>query len=423
MKNDAIRAALIGAGYEFVQIEPKLSGLKDSSRPDVVGWAADSTGTLVPWVVVEAKRSRVPIHPELGLAQLARARDLLGTVDHYVVINDTDWYKADAGLQRLDRVDGPTAPAFGGEGEIADPDLLTALLSEELWKEASKTRDYGRPAVDYAFASDVTVDLSGFRTPMGTRIPVNKEALWEAKRRAVVDFARRGREGDEHTSPKVIAQAVARLAGRKLTRDLLDPFCGAGSFLWEAVDYAREQNTRLNSVLGYEINQQTAQVARFIGEAAPVPVEIKLADVFRAGDLPLSTCVVSAPPFGMRQSDPHRLLDGSTTRDGDLITVDTIVRLLRDGARAVVHLPASFTFRRTGESYRRFLVTQFRVAALVGLPSGALASTGIRTVLMVIDKAEPSDTFVAQLGEDWEAQLSPGGAALEAALSHIDGVC
>jgi hypothetical protein len=39
---------------------------------------------------------------------------------------------------------------------------------------------------------------------------------------------------------------------------------------------------------------------------------------------------------------------------------------------------------------------------------------------MVVDRAEPGETFVAQFGEDWEAQLAPESTALEAALQHLD---
>lgn len=61
------------------------------------------------------------------------------------------------------------------------------------------------------------------------------------------------------------------------------------------------------------------------------------------------------------------------------------------------------------------------MVALIGLPGGAVPGTGVRSVLVVIERAEPGETFVAQLGEDWESQLAPGGAALSAALAHIDG--
>jgi hypothetical protein len=419
MSTQSIRDTLVRAGYEFVQLEPRISDAKASWSPDVVAWAADSGGTLVPWAVIETKKQYAAVHPEAGLPALARARDLLGTVDHYVVVNDTEWFRADPGIQRLERVDGPVPPPNGGEGEITDVDLASSLISEDLWKTASRARDRGVPVVDYIW-TDAQLTHGGLRTATGARLPITNEVLWQASRRSIVDFERRGKEAGIYTSPKVIAQAVAQLAGPRLTWDLLDPFCGAGSFLWEAIDYAQAHRTGLNTVLGYDINVRTAEVARSIGNAAPVAVEIVAADALSA-DLPLSTCVVSAPPFGLRIPEHHELLDGSTTRDGDLIVLDRILRLLGSGGRAVLHLPVGVTFRSTGEQYRRFLASRFRIAAIVGLPSGAVAGTGIRSVLVVIEDARSTDTFVAQLGEDWESQLAPGGAALEAALAHIDG--
>lgn len=421
MSNHTVRDALLAAGYEFVQLEPRITGTKEKWRPDVLAWAADSGGTLVPWVVVELKEGPGAIRPELGLTALARARDLLGTVDHYVVVNETEWFRADPGLQRLERVSGPVSPPNGGEGEIADVELASSLISEDLWKASSRARDRGVPVSDYVFSSGTPVELDDFWKASATHAPIRKDVLWQAGRRSIVDFERRGREAGIYTSPKAIAQAVAQLAGSHLTDDLLDPFCGVGSFLWEAIDYAQKHHTGLNTVLGYDINQRTAEVARALGNAAPVPVDITVVDALTA-DLPVSTCVVSAPPFGLRLAEPHELLDGSTTRDGDLVVLDRSVRRLRSGGRAVLHLPAGVTFRTTGERYRRYLASQFRIAAILGLPLGAITGTSIRSVLIVIDDAPSTDTFIAQLGDDWESQLAPGGAALEAALAHIDRV-
>jgi hypothetical protein len=418
MSADEIRDALVAAGYEFVQSEPRIPGARDW-RPDIVAWAADSQGNLVPWAVVEMKSSFSETRSEVGLSALARARDMLGTVDHYVV-NGSKWYRADPGIQRLTPVEGPASPPNGGEGEISDVDLITALLSDELWKAAARSRDNGMSVVNYQFSPGTILDFTGFRTTSGSWVSVNKETLWQARRRAIVDFERRGKGAGEFTSHKSVAKAVAQLAASRLTGDLLDPFCGAGSFLWESIDYAQEHATGLNMVLGYDVNQRTADVARSIADVSPVPTEIITADALRA-DPRLFACVVSAPPLGMKMEEHEDLLDGSRTRDGDLIVLDRIVRMLGAAGRAVVHLPLGVTFRSNAERYRRFLATQYRVAALLGLPSGALLGTGIRSVLVVIERAEPTDTFVAQLGDDWETQLEPRGAAMEAALAHVDG--
>jgi type I restriction-modification system DNA methylase subunit len=251
-------------------------------------------------------------------------------------------------------------------------------------------------------------------------LPASKEVLWEACRRAAVDFASRGREAGVFTSHPVVANAVAALAVAKLQRDVLDPFCGTGSFLWEAIDHARQHGQRLNTVLGYDASDRIVELARSIGSVSPVPVEITHADAFTA-ELPLSTCVVSAPPLGLRIPQPYELFDGTMTRDGEYAAIDRILRVLADGGRAVLHVSAGFTFRPDGERFRRYVADHFRVAAVIGCPHGAVPGSGIRSALLVIDQAEPGETFIAQLGEDWEAQLAPGGAALEAAQEHIDG--
>ena len=414
-----VSAQLVAAGYEFTQTQPRVSGAPDW-RPDFVAWAADPGGTLVPWAVVEASSSAAAVdRPERVLVALARARDLLGTVDHYVVVGGRDWYRGDPGLKRLEPVTGPVAPPNGGEGEIADVQLVTALLSEELARAAARSREGGQTP-DLHFNPGIVLDFAGFMTHSGSWVPINKATLWQARRRAIVDFERRGRRAGEYTSHKSVSSAVAQLAGAKLTAGLLDPFCGAGSFLWDCIDYAEDHGATLETVSGIDINERTADVARSIAAAAPIQTEITVADVFRETPLP-SRCVVSAPPIGAAVIEPRTMLNGDSARDGNLVALDCIIRSIATGGRAVMHLPAAITFDRVAERYRQFLASEFRVAALIGLPVGAVPDTNARSVLMVIDQESPTDTFVAQLGDDWENQLTPGGAAMEAALAHVDG--
>ena len=80
MSTQSIRDTLVRAGYEFVQFEPRIPDAKGSWSPDVVAWAADAGGALVPWVVVEMKKSYGAIHPEAGLPALARARNHLSLI-------------------------------------------------------------------------------------------------------------------------------------------------------------------------------------------------------------------------------------------------------------------------------------------------------------------------------------------------------
>jgi N-6 DNA Methylase len=360
-------------GYEFIQLDAKLPRISSSFRPDVLAWAADAEGKLVPWARVEIKNRQTVQLFEMVLPEMARSRDLLGTVEHYAVINGR-WHRADAGLRTLKEVDGPEPPRYGGYGQLEDVDLATALVADQLWRWADQQRREGRPESDYRYPS-VSLGIGSFEprsglqgtTGMAEQLPATKEVLWEACRRAAVDFAGRGSEAGVFTSHPTIASAVAALAVARLDRDVLDPFCGTGSFLWEAVDHARGQGQQLSSVRGFDKNDRIVEMAQSIGGVSPVPVEITRADAYTV-ELPPSRCVVSAPPLGLRTLQTHELLGGARTHDGEYAAVDRILRVLTDGGRAVLHVDAGFTFRAEGERFRRYVAEHYRVAAVIGCP-------------------------------------------------------
>ncbi|MFE5879601.1 N-6 DNA methylase [Streptomyces hydrogenans] len=409
-----IRSRLRAAGYGLLQAQPRV-GMLRNLRPDVLAWASNAEGELVPWAVVEVT-SRTARQPELSLPALARSRDLLGTVEHYAVMNG-EWFKADRGVRSLEPVDGPTPPEYGAQGQLTDEDLATSLLVQRLWYEASRLRDSGLGIGSFpsgALLAETT--KPGIEMPDGGFLPVRPDVLWRAKRAALIEFASRG--SSEFSSHPVVASAVAALAEARLAGTVLDPFCGTGSFLWAVLDHAADQEAQARFV-GYEINAQLADLAASIGRGAPMTVTIDKTDSFRANFV-MADIIITAPPVRVRLDDRHELLDGSTTNDSDVVALDKGLRALKPGGRAVFHLASWFTSADRYASYRTFLANEFHVAALIGLPRGAMSGTGVRSVLVVIDKAEPADTFVAQLGEDWETQLEPEGAALSAALDFIN---
>ncbi|MEU1964373.1 N-6 DNA methylase [Micromonospora sediminicola] len=411
-----IRAKLQAAGYRLVQLDPKIDS-HSNRRVDALAYAANANGDLVPWLAVEAKNG-ANIKPEVTLSQLRKGRELLGTVEHYAVVNG-QWFRADRSMRSMELVDGPVNPAYGDFGFLTDPALATSLLVDRLWFEAEKARDKGHP-VGFSFPpADLLAEtpVSGIETASGEFIPVRHDVLWQARRRALASFALKAPHPGEHTTAPVIADAVSSLIGKKLGGTVLDPFCGTGNFLWGAMDRARELD-RSVEFFGQEINTQLAELAEKIARTAPTLARITADDSFST-ELPEADIIVTAPPFGPHMQQPWTLLTGVPTRDFEVAAIDLCMRKLRRGGRAVFLLPNNITFKQTLESYRRYLASEYRVGALIGLPAGALDT--IRAVLLVIDRAEPGETFVAQLGEDWATQLSETGAAMNAALEHLDG--
>lgn len=414
-----IRAQLNDLGFQFVQTERRISG-NSHLRADLVAWASNSDGDLVPWVAIEVKNG-AKAHKDLSLQALIRARDTIGTVDHYAVVNG-QWFKADRALRRMEPVDGPSAPEFGTDGWLRDDEVAASLILDALADEERKSFRSDGPRIDWFFPpSNVFAEtaLPGIELADGGFVPVDSPVLWEARREALVQWlARRGKSGSSSTSDPVIARAVAQLAGSHLEGVVLDPFCGTGSFIWEAVERTKGTDASIQFI-GFEVNHRLADIAAEIGRSAPLWTVVENGDSFRVG-LPEADAVLAAPPAGLKVQEPWHLSSGRPTKAGDLAAIDLCIRQLKPGGRAVLHLPVSVTFRNDGEAFRHYLANEFRVAAIIGLPSGAMADTHIRSVLLVIDRTEPGDTFIAQLSEDWEAQLAEDGAAMMAALLHLD---
>jgi SAM-dependent methyltransferase len=349
-----------------------------------------------------------------------QARELLGTVEHYAVING-QWFRADRTLRTFEPVAGPQPPANGSNGFLTDTTLATSLLIDRMWFEADKARAGGARA-DYFWPSpEVMAEtaLPGIQTPRGDFVPVRPDVLWSARRDALTEFASRSRYGAMEASDPVIARALAQLLGDKVGGTVLDPFCGTGSFLWAVMDRAMQFDGP-SEFVGREINANMAELAAEIARTGPMLAFVEAADSFHS-ELPHADAIVTAPPFGGRLQERWQLASGGSTLELEVAAVDLCLRQLRPGGRAVFQLPSGFTFWHSSESFRRYLASEFRVAALIGLPPGSTPGTNIRTVLLVVDRSVPGDTFVAQLGEDWQTQLSDGGAAMQVALEHIDG--
>lgn len=413
-----VRRALENVGYAFVQEEPRLLALRNH-RPDFLGWAPNAYGDLVPWVVVEVKHgARKP--PEFFLPQLARYRDLLGTVEHYLVLDDA-WFRADDGLRFIEAVEGPGAPRFGSTGLLADAGLAESLLIAA-YRRHSKNPE-GRGHFDPVAVADVlqTAKDRGVELAPGEYIQAARSTLFEASRRFVASELQRSWDKGMYSLNPMLAKAMVSLLGAKLAGTIADPFAGFGTLLWAVAEEAIDSGATV-ALRGREYDASLRAVAESIAQASPVQATFdSCEDLLEPTEQ--ANAIVSVLPFGVRvrgETESRTLLNGERVRDGDVALVDLALRSLKPGGRAVLLVPAGFTFRASGEAYRRFLAEKYRVAALLGLEGAMEPYSSTRAVLLVIDNVAPGETFVAQLVGGWVSQLAPGGAALEAALAHLD---
>ena len=406
------------AGYPLVLAELRLPLVNADRRVDVVAFAADDNGVLRPSVAVEVKRHRRADREQSALDQLAMAREVLATRRHYLATED-GWWEADAGLRGFSRADGPVAPERMG-GELRDPDTTALVLRQWLWRVSDQFRGTSADPALAAVSGLAPLLEDGVPTVDGTPIPVDGGVLWHVARDVIRHQLVLGRHLETFLSPPSLAAPLARLLGEELPASVADPFAGLGSFLWAAADRAVAAG-RSVELTGIELNREVVDLASSIGRLCPVPLTFRADNSFTATE-PHVEAVISQPPLSARLEEPFQLSSGDVTRDGELAAIDVCLNRLLPGGRAVLHLSRGWTFRG-GEAarYRSYLAQRWRVGALIGLPGGAYSGTAIPSVILVADRAAPSETFVGQLEANWASELAPGGDVLHDCLTHLEG--
>lgn len=419
---EAARRQLEQAGYEYVRTHHTVTGAAQRRLVvDLVAWAADPGGAVRPYAAVEIKdRLAEEGGFEGALAQLAVPRDLLGTSAHYI-FDGRQWYEADAGLRTVRLLPGaPLAPPHVPT-TLADADVAAQLLTERVWQQMDAQRTHDPSVALLRGLLDELAAAEG-RLPFGRHLlHVPQPVLWSATQQVARWALTRQRAVAEFTTEPALVTSMALLLGPRIHGLVFDPFAGIGSSLWAAAERAAagEQQAELR---GTEINQETAQLARGLAGISPYEITIESADSFTATVQGIADFVVTEPPAGLRLAEPYRIETFGDTRDADIASIDLAVKALKPGGRAVIHLPLSWTFKSgTTARYRDHLLDSTQVTALIGLPAGAYANTMLPSALLVVDrKPGIGETFVAQLGEDWAAQLGPGGSALAAFEEHAD---
>lgn len=411
----AARDALSAAGYPLVLNEFELPRLGKRESLDVLAFDADSSGALLPAAAVEVKLAYHSDDPSV-LDQLALWRGRLGTREHYLVTPE-GWHRADPGLRSFSKVDGP-ARAERPRGELRDPDLAHALITKWLWRAADRRRsETSRPFIA-ALHDVLLLAPDGVAAIDDETLPIAPDVLWHVVRDAVRQAVARDTYMSQHLSAPNLVGPLARLFGDPLPTSVCDPFAGIGSLLWAVADRAVDEgvNVRLS---GIEINSQVEELANAVAARAPLPITVGRGDALRAQPSPVAG-VISQPPIGLHLGEQFELSNGESTRDGDLAVIDACLSRLLPGGRAVLQLGRGWT-QRGGQSgrYRSYLSDAWRIGALIGLPAGAIAGTSIPSLIAVIDRAEPTTTFVAQLEANWADDLGPDGQALRDCLQHL----
>ncbi len=238
----------------------------------------------------------------------------------------------------------------------------------------------------------------------------------------IVSAAHRGERGQFITPYQVVRLMVNFLRPRP-GEVVLDPACGTGSFLIEALRYMNQtaHNTKVNdlhagNLYGIEINQAVARVAMmqmilFGGR----PENILCADALDCEALETqkpvreTDIILTNPPFGSQGRILLRsILDSyelghkwvnngerwqrignlMSAQIPDILFIERCLQLLRDGGRMGIVLPNGDLENSSLGYVRQFIMDNADVLAVVALPQDTFSphGTGVRASVLFLQK-------------------------------------
>jgi len=206
-----------------------------------------------------------------------------------------------------------------------------------------------------------------------------------------------GRHMGEYTTPRGLADLMARLATPEPGQRVLDPSCGLGSVLGRLTEL-----TPLLDVHGQERSNLAGAYARLrlflLGQRAEVRIENALKVETTGFGMELFDRVVCNPPFGTAGGDLEDELlkqrfPGIPFRY-EALFLTYCVEHLAPGGRGVVLVPYPLLHRKGREiEFRKQLIEAGRLEGVIALPSGVVSWTDVPLALVMVRTA-PSDRSV-----------------------------
>ena len=210
-------------------------------------------------------------------------------------------------------------------------------------------------------------------------------------------FGRRFREGSgKFFTPRPVAAAMAALLPLKRDAILMDPTCGAGTFLLEASKRWGEVPCCL---VGNDVESSLADLAQVVlnlGSPSYCQKSFCVSNVYEPnaefsqwyGHVDY---ILANPPFSLpiERMDVDGKLFSLGYRNSDALFLDVCLKLLRPGGRIVCLLPHSIIANTEFQKLRWAVEESWDLLAIIGMPEGVFhitANTTTRADIIILEK-------------------------------------
>ena len=222
------------------------------------------------------------------------------------------------------------------------------------------------------------------------------------------DLQSAGNAGEFYT-PRPVTQFIVEMIEPKLGETILDPACGTGGFLINAIEYIRkhskvksliERETLQNSIKGVEKKPLPHMLATtnliLHGVEVPTIDHDNLLNKTWANwnEKDRVNIIITNPPFGGMEEDgvENNFPLQYRTRETANLFMALIINLLKDGGRCGLVLPDGFLFGEgVATRVKENLLEKCNLHTILRLPNGVFAPyTNIKTNLLFFEKGKPT---------------------------------
>ena len=214
-----------------------------------------------------------------------------------------------------------------------------------------------------------------------------------------------GNAGEFYT-PRALTQFVVEMVAPKLGEKVLDPACGTGGFLVNALQFVREHEVKTaadekkleGAIRGVELKSLPYLLAttNMILHGVEVPKNIQHDDMLSRPLRDISPSdrvdvIIANPPFGgvVKDGTEKNFPAEYQTKDTAVLFLLLFIQLLKPGGRAGVVLPDGVLFGEgVAARVKEKLLTECNVHTIVRLPQGVFNPyAGVNTNLVFFEKA------------------------------------
>jgi SAM-dependent methyltransferase len=220
-------------------------------------------------------------------------------------------------------------------------------------------------------------------------------------------IGRRFREGSgKFFTPRPVARAMAALVPRLDGACIMDPACGAGTFLVEA---SRRWGRLKCRLVANDVEHSLVDLAEIVvGLAAPHHhgKSFTRSNIYEPDHLTRALrgrvdFILANPPFSLRlgPAEAESELFALGYRTSDALFLDVCLKLLKPGGRLVCLLPHSIVANAEYQPLRAAVEKRWDLLGVIGLPEGVFqqtASTTTRADILILEKKRPGSTTPAR---------------------------